>query len=111
MRRGGDDRLADGGQGMNRALPVLTVLLGIIVIWYAAAVWMNSTWVYDQARRAGTILPVPEGALREVRERERRHRPAPHLIVRRRVQQRHVGHVRARGRRHQRHQTSPRARA
>ena len=27
---------------MNRALPILTVLAGIIVAWYAASVWMNS---------------------------------------------------------------------
>ena len=44
---------------MTRMLPVLTVLAGIVVIWYAAAVWMNSTWVFDQAERAGT--PVTWG--------------------------------------------------
>ncbi|WP_135449090.1 ABC transporter permease [Tabrizicola caldifontis] len=38
---------------MSRALPVLTVLAGIVAIWYAAAVWMNAKWVYDQAERAG----------------------------------------------------------
>ena len=45
---------------MTRALPVLTVLIGIIAIWYAAAVWMNSTWVYDQAERAGTTVSFAE---------------------------------------------------
>ena len=28
---------------MKRALPILTVLLGIMVLWYAAAVWMDIT--------------------------------------------------------------------
>ncbi|QQR38793.1 ABC transporter permease [Devosia rhizoryzae] len=29
---------------MNRILPVLTILLAIVVIWYAASVWMNAPW-------------------------------------------------------------------
>ena len=39
---------------MTRILPVLTVSLAIVAIWYVAAVWMNSTWTLDQAARAGT---------------------------------------------------------
>jgi NitT/TauT family transport system permease protein len=41
---------------MSRAGPVLTVLGIIVVVWYAAAVWLNSTWVYDQAERAGAVV-------------------------------------------------------
>ena len=37
---------------MRSVLPVLTVLLAILVIWYAAAVRLNSAWTYDQAARA-----------------------------------------------------------
>jgi NitT/TauT family transport system permease protein len=45
---------------MKRALPVLAVLAGIVVIWYLAAVRLNSTWVYDQAERAGTTVTFAE---------------------------------------------------
>jgi NitT/TauT family transport system permease protein len=41
-------------------VPVLTVLAGIVVLWYAAAVWMNATWVYDQAERAGVSVRFAE---------------------------------------------------
>ena len=41
---------------MKRAAPILTVLLVIVAVWYAAAVWMNAPWVYDQATRAGLSL-------------------------------------------------------
>jgi NitT/TauT family transport system permease protein len=44
----------------GRVVPVLTVLAGIVVLWYAAAVWMNATWVYDQAERAGVSVRFAE---------------------------------------------------
>jgi NitT/TauT family transport system permease protein len=72
--------MADGGEGMNRALPVLSVLLGIIVIWYAAAVWMNATWVFDQAERAGT--PVTWGeVIPQTMAQERPLLPPPHQVA------------------------------
>ena len=40
----------------GRVLPILTVLLAIIALWYAAAVWMNAPWVRDQAARADAVL-------------------------------------------------------
>ena len=39
---------------MTRALPVLTVLAAIVVVWYGAAIWKNSAWTLDQAARSGT---------------------------------------------------------
>ena len=42
---------------MNRVLPILTVVMVIVALWYAAAVQMNKAWVYDQATRAGTPAP------------------------------------------------------
>ena len=39
---------------MKNVVPVLTVLLTIVAIWYAAAFRMNRAWTYDQAARAGT---------------------------------------------------------
>jgi NitT/TauT family transport system permease protein len=41
---------------MSRAGPVLTVLGIILLVWYAASVWLNRTWVYDQADRAGAVV-------------------------------------------------------
>jgi NitT/TauT family transport system permease protein len=65
---------------MNRALPVLSVLLGIVVIWYAAAVWMNATWVFDQAERAGT--PVTWGeVIPQTMAQERPLLPPPHQVA------------------------------
>jgi NitT/TauT family transport system permease protein len=38
-------------------MPILTVVAAIVVLWYAAAVALNRTWVYDQAARAGQPAP------------------------------------------------------
>lgn len=64
---------------MTRALPVLTVLLGIVVIWYAAAVWMNSTWVYDQAERAGQTVSFAE-MVPQTMAQDRPLLPPPHQV-------------------------------
>lgn len=64
---------------MRRALPILTVLLGIVVIWYAAAVWMNATWVYDQAERAGTTVTFAE-VLPQTMSQDRPLLPPPHQV-------------------------------
>lgn len=60
-------------------LPVLTVLAGIVVIWYAAAVWMNSTWVYDQAERAGTEVSFAE-MVPQTMAQDRPLLPPPHQV-------------------------------
>ena len=60
-------------------LPVLTVLAGIVVIWYAAAVWMNSTWVYDQAERAGTTVSFAE-MVPQTMAQDRPLLPPPHQV-------------------------------
>jgi len=66
---------------MSRVLPVLSVLLAILVIWYAAAVMLNRAWVLDQAARAGT--PVSMGqVLRETMVQDRPVLPAPHQVAR-----------------------------
>jgi NitT/TauT family transport system permease protein len=64
---------------MTRALPVLSVLAGIVVIWYAAAVWMNSTWVYDQAERAGTTVTFAE-MVAQTMSQDRPLLPPPHQV-------------------------------
>lgn len=62
------------------ALPVLAVLGIIVVIWYAAAVWMNSTWVYDQAERAGTAVSFAE-VVPQTMAQERPLLPPPHQVA------------------------------
>ncbi len=65
---------------MRRALPILTVLAGIVVIWYAAAVWMNATWVYDQAERAGTTVSFAE-MVPQTMIQDRPLLPPPHQVA------------------------------
>jgi NitT/TauT family transport system permease protein len=64
---------------MNRALPILTVLSGIVALWYAAAVWMNATWVFDQAERAGTRITWVE-VIPDTMAQERPLLPPPHQV-------------------------------
>lgn len=65
---------------MNRALPILTVLAGIVVLWYLGAVWLNSTWVYDQAERAGTEVTLAE-VIPQTMAQERPLLPPPHQVA------------------------------
>ncbi len=65
---------------MTRALPIVTVLLGIIAVWYAASVWMNSTWVFDQAQRAGTTVTWAQ-VIPQTMAQERPLLPPPHQVV------------------------------
>ena len=64
----------------EKALPVLAVLGIIVVIWYAAAVWMNSTWVYDQAERAGATVTFAE-MVPQTMAQERPLLPPPHQVA------------------------------
>lgn len=64
---------------MSRALPVLTVLAGIVAIWYAAAVWMNAKWVYDQAERAGQQMTWAE-VIPQTMNQPRPLLPPPHQV-------------------------------
>lgn len=65
---------------MKNAAPILTVLLAIAVIWYLAAIGMNSTWVRDQAARAETQLSTSELITRTL-TLERPVLPAPHQVA------------------------------
>jgi NitT/TauT family transport system permease protein len=64
---------------MTRALPVLTILAGIVALWYAAAVWMNATWVYDQAERAGTTVTLAQ-VIPQTMAQDRPLLPPPHQV-------------------------------
>ncbi|AXC50338.1 ABC transporter permease [Paracoccus suum] len=65
---------------MRRALPVLTVLLAIVAIWYLAAAMMNAAWVRDQAARANQTVTTGQ-LLRETMSLERPVLPAPHQVA------------------------------
>ncbi|MBC2835195.1 ABC transporter permease [Paragemmobacter straminiformis] len=65
---------------MNRVLPVLTVIGVIVAVWYAATVWMNRTWVYDQAARDGVEVSFAQ-LVPATLNQERPVLPAPHQVV------------------------------
>jgi NitT/TauT family transport system permease protein len=65
---------------MTRALPVLTVLAGIVAVWYAAAVWMNATWIFDQAERNGQTVTWAE-VIPQTMDQARPLLPPPHQVA------------------------------
>lgn len=60
--------------------PVLTVCLTILIIWYAAAVWLNAPWARDQAQRAGTELSLSQ-LIADTMAQDRPVLPAPHQVA------------------------------
>ncbi|MAM63278.1 ABC transporter permease [Maritimibacter sp. UBA3975] len=65
---------------MKSIVPILTVVAAIVVIWYGAAVWMNSQWALDQAGRAEVELSFGE-LVTDTLSQERPRLPAPHQVV------------------------------
>lgn len=65
---------------MKRAAPVLVVLLALVALWYAASVWMNATWVYDQAARAGESPSLMQ-VIPQTMAQERPLLPPPHQVA------------------------------
>ncbi|GAA3856368.1 ABC transporter permease [Celeribacter arenosi] len=65
---------------MRSIIPVLTVVAALVVIWYAAAVAMNSQWTRDQAARAGVEVSFGE-LVSDTMSQKRPLLPAPHQIV------------------------------
>ena len=65
---------------MSRVLPILTVLMVIVCLWYAAAVKLNAAWVYDQATRAGTPAPAFSELVGLTMNQERPVLPTPHQV-------------------------------
>ncbi|MDR7125569.1 ABC transporter permease [Pseudotabrizicola sp. 4114] len=65
---------------MTRAMPVLTVLAAIFALWYLAAIWMNATWVYDQAQRAGTTVTLTQ-VIPQTMAQPRPLLPPPHQVA------------------------------
>lgn len=63
----------------DKILPIGTVVLAIIAIWYAAAVYLNAPFERDQAERAETEISFSE-ILPRTMAQERPVLPAPHQV-------------------------------
>lgn len=65
---------------MRSLFPILTVVAAIFVIWYAAAVALNTPWAKDQAKRAGVELSFNE-LVADTWSQKKPKLPAPHQVV------------------------------
>ncbi len=61
-------------------LPVVVVVVGILAIWYAAAVVLNAPWAHDQAGRAEVTLGFGD-LVRATLAQDRPRLPAPHQVI------------------------------
>ena len=60
--------------------PLLAVIVALLLIWYAAAVWLNAPWARDQAQRAGTTISG-FALVADTMAQGRPVLPAPHQVV------------------------------
>jgi len=65
---------------MRSFAPVLTVVGAIFVIWYFAAVALNSAWAYDKAKRADVSLSFTE-MIADTMAQKKPLLPAPHQVA------------------------------
>ena len=61
-------------------IPILTIVLSIVVLWYAFAVYLNMPWERSVAQRAGTNPTIMSMASNTMQQ-ERPVLPAPHQVV------------------------------
>ncbi len=73
-------RLGMFTRAKRAALPVLTVVAAIFLIWYVAAAMMNLQWERDQAERAGVEFVLTD-AFANTMAQERPVLPAPHQVA------------------------------
>jgi len=80
-RAGPSGRTGRAARGAFDAVaPVLTVLLAIVLLWYAAAAVVNLAWERDSAAREGRSASLVE-LLPETMSQERPVLPAPHQVL------------------------------
>ena len=65
---------------MRSFLPILTVVVAIFVIWYGAAVALNTPWAKDQAKRNNVELSFTE-LVADTWSQKKPKLPAPHQVV------------------------------
>ena len=61
-------------------LPVLTVVGFLLVLWYAAAIWLNAAWAYDKASRTDEVLTT-RTLIADTWSQEKPKLPAPHQVA------------------------------
>lgn len=64
----------------DKLLPISTVILLLIAVWYVAAVFLNAPFERDTAARAGSEIDFSE-IVRNTMAQERPVLPAPHQVV------------------------------
>lgn len=64
----------------NLVGPIFTILLIITAIWYASAVWLNSAWAYDKAKRANVSISFSE-MVSDTMIQEKPLLPSPHQVI------------------------------
>ena len=65
---------------MRDTVPVLTVVGAIVVIWYLAAFWMNSTWALQMAERLGRDMGLSDLVVATMTQ-DRPLVAAPHQVI------------------------------
>lgn len=65
---------------MRALVPVLTMVAALLVVWYGAAVALNSTWALDKAKRADISLSSSELVL-DTWSQDKPKLPAPHQVA------------------------------
>ncbi|MDW3180990.1 ABC transporter permease [Roseobacter sp.] len=63
----------------RNTLPVLTVVLAILLLWYIAAIFLNAAWAYDKATRSGEVLTT-QTLVADTWSQEKPKLPAPHQV-------------------------------
>ncbi|MGH1481677.1 MAG: ABC transporter permease [Geminicoccales bacterium] len=64
----------------EKVLPIVSVVLTIIAIWYVGAIFLNAPWERDQAERADVEISFVE-ILPKTMQQERPVLPAPHQVA------------------------------
>ncbi|MDK1374777.1 MULTISPECIES: ABC transporter permease [unclassified Sinorhizobium] len=64
----------------DKLLPISTVVLILIAVWYVAAIFLNAPFERDAAARAGTEIGLSD-IVRNTMAQERPVLPAPHQVV------------------------------
>jgi len=65
---------------MRSLVPIFTVVAAIFVVWYLAAVALNSTWAYDKAKRADVTLTFSQ-MVADTLAQDKPLLPAPHQVA------------------------------
>ncbi|MFT6090570.1 MAG: NitT/TauT family transport system permease protein [Sulfitobacter sp.] len=58
----------------------MTVVGLLLVIWYAAAVWLNADWTYDKATRSGEVITT-SSLIKDTWAQKKPKLPAPHQVA------------------------------